>query len=89
MKISIVVPWSNFPFVYDDETRTATDPITKEEVAVSVDPIIEKTIKNNREYIIRFDRFTRRPLLAYTETKPYDPKKFKSEQEYQDFLSGE
>jgi hypothetical protein len=51
-------------------------------------PTIEKVEVNSKIYTVLIDRHTKRATSAFTEEKPWDPRRFQSEQDYQNFLAG-
>jgi hypothetical protein len=75
---------------YDDvaKTHTVLHPYTGEVISDACGPINDTVIVNGREYVVQTDPHSGRKVCAYTETKPYDPREFDSDQDYQDFLAG-
>lgn len=76
---------------YDDSTHEhviVEGPHKGELIIDHCGPINEKMTVNGRVYTVQTDPHTRRKTFAFTEDRPFDPREFKTEQEYLDFLAG-
>lgn len=81
---------------YDDETKEHTVIIpSSKEIEIIIDHCVcdqEILTINGKRWIILFDHHTKRALGAHTDLKTescYEMKTFKTEQNYQEFLSNQ